>query len=86
MKNNKQYKNGFRWGDKAIKKAFMDNGEAGIAACDKAASTCSKYATDMSIKRTAKGKVLTPELRRYYQGIADGMLQGYNSIYNGGDK
>ena len=86
MSKDRVYRSGFRWGDNAIKKAFSDNGETGIAICDKAAATCQKYATDMSLKKTAKGKVLTPELRRYYQGIADGMLEGYNRIYDRGSK
>lgn len=80
MRKDKQYESGLSWGEKTFKKNVAELGETGIAVCDKSARTCMKYATDLTVKTTSKGKLLTPELRRYYQGIADGMLSGYNKL------
>ena len=46
---------------------------------EKTVNTCWKYAKDESIKKTKKGVVLTPSMRKFYQGIAD-YLQAPNRI------
>lgn len=79
MKNN--YEKGKQWGFRTILKSYEEEGEKGIGRCDKAALTCSKYATDKTVKTTKNGKKLTKSMRDYYRGIADGMLEGYNKIY-----
>ncbi len=78
MKSN--YEKGKSWGFKTILKSYEEDGNKGIGRCDKASSTCKKYAEDLSIKKTKNGKVLTKPMREYYRGIADGMLAGYNKI------
>ena len=81
MAKNKDYVSGLNWGRRTIMKAYREEGDAGLHRCDKAAQTCRKYATDMSIKKTSKGVVLNSKLRQYYKGIADGFLDGYNKIF-----
>lgn len=77
---NKSYNGGFRCGKHNFRNSFRENGTTGIAMCDKAAKTCLKYATDMRVTKTAKGKPLTQSLRDWYKGMADGFLAGYNDL------
>ncbi len=74
------YKSGYRWGCRTIQREFREMGDKGLRICDKAAKTCLKYANDMRVKNTSKGVPLTPKLRQYYRGIADGMQDGYGKL------
>jgi len=78
MKKNSNYVRGFKWGLKTFRKEREEYGIDGIARCDKAGKTCAEYANNKKKIKTAKGKILTKELREYYRGISDGMLHGYN--------
>ena len=76
----KSYSSGYSVGRKNFCKAVRQDGEIGIAKCDKAANTCLRYANDNKLTVTKKGKPLTPELRSFYKGMADGFLKGYNDL------
>lgn len=76
----KSYSSGYSVGRKNFCKAVRQDGEIGIAKCDKAANTCLRYANDNKLTVTKKGKPLTPELRSFYKGMADGFLKGYNDM------
>ena len=84
MKNKRfkptNYSRGFYWGKKALKKAYREEGKRGLHKCDRASRTCASYGKDKRVKRTKKGKVLTPKFRAYYRGISYGMLSGYNEV------
>lgn len=74
------YKTGYRWGFRTILREARELGDKGIHACDKAAKTCRKYANDKRVNKTSNGIPLTPKLRQYYRGIADGMQDGYGKL------
>lgn len=79
-KGNKSYYRGKHWGRKTIIKEYEDEGDKAIHRCYKTCETCKKYAKDMKLKKNKNGKDLTPDLRNFYSGIVDGMLDGYNKI------
>lgn len=62
----KSFSSGFSVGRYNFRKAVQQEGDSGIAKCDKAAQTCLRYANDSKLTVTKKGKPLTPELRSWY--------------------
>lgn len=79
-KISKSFRNGFNWGRIITRKHFDDEGELGLRKADKMSSTCNKYASDKSLKKTKSGRSLSYSLRQYYKGIAVGSLYEYNAI------
>lgn len=79
-RKNNSYQRGFFWGERTILKEYRQDGEKALYKCDKAAKTCRKYSCDTKITKTKKGVYLTPELRKFYGGIADGMQNGYEKL------
>ncbi len=75
------YKKGKRWACRIFEKNLNIYGEVGIRKSDKAFVTCSKYANDKKIKKTSQGKVLNKDLRSFYKGAADGLLEAHNSFF-----
>lgn len=80
MSKRNHYQRGYSWGKRTILNEFEQDGEKALYRCDKAATTCRKYAHDTRITKTKNGKPLTPGSREYYRGIFDGMLDGFRKL------
>ena len=74
------YFNGVRVGKKMYLDGLQKYGFEEAKYREKTVATCRKYARDMTIKQTKKGEILTPNKRKFYQGVVD-FLTAPNRVY-----